>query len=162
MLHKPAQRSHLRCALALGLACTSCCLVAQPARSADDSKAEIARLEDRWLKAIDNSDIATLGQILADDFLRPAPTAGQFITRTQLLAYYRSHKPSAPAGNRHIEDLSVTVYSNIAIARGRVVNRDAPGRIASTSLFTDVFVNRKGQWQAVSAQENAAETPSSQ
>lgn len=123
-------------------------------QSRNNSKAEISRLEDRWLQAIDAVDIAALNQILADDFLRPAPASGQFITKAQMLNYYRSRKHSATSASKRIENLSVTVYGNAAIARGMVVSRDASGHVLSKNLFTDVFLNRDARWQAVSAQEN--------
>jgi hypothetical protein len=118
-------------------------------------KAEIASLEDRWLKAIEDADVTTLNQILGDDFVRPAPSTGQFITKSQLLAYYRSRKQMPSTGSKRIENLSVTLYGNTAITRGTVVSRDSSGRIVSKNLFTDVFVHREDRWQAVSAQENA-------
>ena len=119
----------------------------------EGAKAQIAQLEDRWLKAIEDVNVGVLGQILADDFLRPAPAAGQFVTKTQLLDYYKSG-PSRPSGSQRIENLAVTVYGAAAIARGQVVTSDASGRVRSRNLFTDVFVRRGGSWQAVSAQEN--------
>lgn len=129
---------------------------AQPSRTDKPNKdrAEIAKLEDRWLKAIVEDDVAALNQILADDFARPAPAAGKFITKSQYLAYYRSRKPTPAAGSKHIENLSIKIYGQTAIARGMVVNAAPDGRIVSRNLFTDVFVNRDGRWQAVSAQEN--------
>ncbi|HEY2468720.1 MAG TPA: nuclear transport factor 2 family protein [Terracidiphilus sp.] len=116
---------------------------------------EITRLEDRWLNAIQTADVAALDQIIADDFVRPAPAAGEFITKAQFLAYYRAQKPAPSTASTRIENLSVKDYGNTAIARGIVVNRDANGHILSRNLFTDVFVIRDGRWHAVSAQENA-------
>jgi len=115
--------------------------------------AEIARLEDRWLKAIETADIATLKSILAEDFVRPIPLSAQFISRSQLLDYYKSHKQAATPP-KHIENLSVTFYGTTAIARGNVVASDPVGHVVSRNLFTDVFAFRDGRWQAVSAQEN--------
>lgn len=128
------------------------------AKTKQTDQAEIARLEDRWLKAIAASDFATLDSILADDFVRPAPTAGQFITKSQLLDYLKSHKPTATT-SRHIENLTVAFYGTTAIARGNVVTVGATGEVVSKSLFTDVFVIRGNHWQAVSAQENDTNSP---
>jgi ketosteroid isomerase-like protein len=118
-----------------------------------EDKAEISRLEDRWLKAIETADVATLDSILADDFVRPVPAARRFITKTQLLEYYKSHKQESSAP-KHIENLSVTFYGTTAIARGNVVTADPNSHVVSRNLFTDVFVFRGGRWQALSAQEN--------
>ena len=133
-------------------------LLAQRQPGTNDAKAEIAHLEDSWLRAIQAADISTLNRILADDFVRPAPTAGQFITKSEFLAYYKSHKPTASAV-RHIENLNVTIYGHTAIARGNVVTADHTGHAVSRNLFTDVFVFRSSRWQAVSAQENELTGP---
>lgn len=127
---------------------------AQSDPAANDVKAEIARLEDRWLKAIEDADVPALDSILADDFVRPAPAAGQFITKSPMLGCYRSRKPSPASGNKRIENLTVQVFAGTAIARGMVVASDPNGRAVSKNLFTDIFINRGGRWQAVSAQEN--------
>lgn len=115
-------------------------------------KVEIARIEERWLHAIETTDLATLDSILAEDFIRPSPSAGQFINKSQLLDYFKSHKSTSAA--RHIENLTVTIYGVTAIARGTVTTADSSGHATSRNLFTDVFVLRHGQWLAVSAQEN--------
>lgn len=135
------------------LIATCVSLSSQPPDRAARARTEIARLENRWLKAIETSDISALDSVLADDFIRPAPAAGQFITKSQLLAYYKARKPSA-SGVKRIENLQVNVYGTTAIARGIAVSTDAAGREASRNLFTDVFVLRDDRWQAVSAQEN--------
>ena len=129
--------------------------VAQSPRhdEAERAKAEIVQLEDRWLKAIEDVNVPVLSQILADDFVRPAPAAGQFVTRTQLLDYYKSRRRRL-SGKERIENMGVTLYGEAAIARGQVVTSDSSGRVRSRNLFTDVFVRRGGRWQAVSAQEN--------
>jgi ketosteroid isomerase-like protein len=117
---------------------------------------KIRSLEERWLHAIEISDLAALDSILADDFVRPAPSAGRFISKAQLLDYFKSHK--TPPRSRHIENLNVTVYGNTAIARGSVVIADPKSHVTSMNLFTDVFVLRNGRWLAVSAQENEVTT----
>ncbi len=76
---------------------------AQNARSNGSIKTEISHLENRWLKAIETADVPALNAILADDFVRPAPTTGRFVTKSELVAYYNSHKPTASAAS-HIEN----------------------------------------------------------
>jgi hypothetical protein len=119
----------------------------------ESAKADIATIEDRWLHAIDISDLASIDSIHAEDFVRPAPSAGVFITKSQLLNYFKSHRTSAPP-TRHIENLNVTLYGNTAIARGNVVIANPSSHVVSRNLFTDVFVFRNGRWLAVSVQEN--------
>jgi hypothetical protein len=121
------------------------------------AKAEIASIEEHWLHAIESADLAALDSILAEDFVRPAPSAGAFITKSELLDYFKSHRTSTPE-TRHIENLNVTLYGDTAIARGNVVIANPGSHVISRNLFTDVFVLRNGRWQAVSAQENDTTT----
>jgi hypothetical protein len=93
--------------------------------------------------------------ILADDFMRPASDSGRFITRADLLAFYRSHLSSDSSNKRRIEDLTVTIYGSTALARGAVITTNSEGNVISKLLFTDVFVHHTGKWQAVSAQESS-------
>ena len=146
---------NVRCVPIVCLLFASSILICQSPKSETPKSdtAEIARLEDRWLKAIETADIATLKSILADDFIRPIPLSAQFVTKSQLVDYYKSRKPAATPP-KHIENFSVTFYGTTAIARGNVVANDPTGQVVARNLFTDVFVFRDGRWQAVSAQEN--------
>ena len=117
-------------------------------------KAAVAQVEQEWVKALNHADLKAIGGILASDFIRPAPQAGQFITKAELLSYYRAHLSPRDPHQRRIEDMKVSVYGTAAIARGTVITADAQGRLVRKLLFTDVFVKRDGRWQAVSAQEN--------
>lgn len=125
---------------------------------AEQAKAAVTQLENQWLAALNTANPNAIGDILADDFVRPAPESGCFVNKTDLLSYYRSHlKPIGP-DQRRIDDMTVTVYGNTALARGFVIRTAADGHVISKLLFTDVFVERNGKWQAVSAQENPVAT----
>jgi ketosteroid isomerase-like protein len=119
------------------------------------AKAAVARVEQRWVAALNRGDVTAIGAILAPDFVRPAPQAGAFIGRAALLAYYR--KALSPHGplHRRIEGMTIRVYGETAVARGFVVVTDSGKHTTSRLIFTDVFVERGGRWQAVSVQENA-------
>lgn len=146
----------------LALSCVTVGAQSKSKKSIDTTnsdQATIARVESEWLTALNTADVDAVAKILADDFLRPAPDSGQFVNKTDLLGYYRSHlKPQSP-NQRRIEDMTVSVYGDAAIARGKVVSTGADGKVVSTLLFTDVFAKRNGKWQAVSAQENQATAP---
>ena len=120
--------------------------MAQQSWQASSQKA-IADVEIRWLQHIDDS--ATLDSILADDFVHVLPSG--FITKKQHIDYVKAH-PRSPQESRSFEDLKVRVYGDTGIANGTVVITNASG--SHRSVFTDVFVKRNGQWQAVNAQEN--------
>lgn len=118
------------------------------------AQAAIAQLEQRWVTALNNADIPAIDGILGDDFVRPAPSTGTFITKAQLLAYYRSHLSAHSGVTRRIEDMTISVDGATGIARGVVVTASADHKHDARQLFTDLFVLRGGEWRAVSAQEN--------
>ncbi len=127
------------------------------ARKKGDSEREkgiVARLENDWLNALNTADVNEIDRVLADDFIRPAPDSGHFITKAELLSYYRSHLSSRLANERRFEDLTMILYESTAIARGTLISVTSEDHVVAKLLFTDVFVRRNGNWLAVSAQEN--------
>ena len=132
--------------LLLLLVCLSC-HVARVPKSDESSKQELLALERHWLQS--QSDPAALEDILAPDFLHVV--SGSIITKDQQLRFLREHPANDQHGNKHFEDLHVRVYGNAGIVNGAVIAKTAHGE--RKTLFTDVFVYRRGKWQAISAQE---------
>jgi hypothetical protein len=118
----------------------------------DQTRADQRALESverRWLAG--EHDRQTLEQILADDFIHPV-AAGIFLTKQQHIEWAVQHPgPDRPS---RFEQLRVRVYGEVGIVTGVVVSSDSD-RGEHRTVFTDVFVRRDGQWQAVNAQENA-------
>jgi Domain of unknown function (DUF4440) len=137
----------------LGHVCGICLLTFTSQPSAGDevrnSNALIA-LENQWLK--NEHDAGELERILASDFMHPVVT-GDVLTKTQHIEYSSKHLP--PGRARHFENLQVRIYDDVGIVNGLVVTTNKDGNTVDKSVFTDVFVYRDGQWQAVNAQENA-------
>jgi ketosteroid isomerase-like protein len=125
------------------------------ASEVDLDKTAVADLEEEWLKALDQADVNAIAEVLADDFVRPAPDPGQFVNKADLLQFYRSHLSPQTSGQKRIEDMTVTLYGSTALARGVLITTNSEGQVIRKLLFTDVFVKRAAKWQAVSAQENA-------
>jgi len=122
---------------------------------AEQEKTAIARLENKWLVALNNADVNAIAEVLDEDFARPAPDSGQFVHKAELLQFYRSHlSPLASGQQKRIQEMSVSVYGSTALARGVLITTDPDGRIIRKLLFTDVFVKRAQKWRAISAQEN--------
>jgi len=114
----------------------------------DADRKAIVAIEHEWLNTY---DAATLDRILARDFLHPV-ASGQFLTKQQHIDWTVAHPPP-PTRKARFERLDVRLFGDVAIANGVVVTEGvapAPTR----SIFTDVFVERDGRWQAVNAQEN--------
>jgi hypothetical protein len=113
------------------------------------ARAELLRLESRWLAAHDS---ATLVQILAPDFVHPV-ASGDFLTRAQHIAWVVAHPPDTTI-DRRLADMRVRFYGATAIVTGTVI-RSRGGAEIGRNVFTDVFVKRDDRWRAVSAEETA-------
>lgn len=119
---------------------------ARYARNVEDDKQALLKLEDRWLAS--ENDAEALKSILADDFIHALPIG--FITKAEQIDYVARMK-NADTGKKHFEDMHVRVYGGVGIVNGIVVNET--GKDVQKTVFTDVFVRRNGEWQAVNAQE---------
>jgi len=112
----------------------------------------LATIEQTWLGG--QYDRSTLERILGDDFVHPV-SAGVFLTKAQHIDWAVGHQP--PSGRRErFDQLQTRTYGDVGIVTGIVVSTGAEGREDRT-IFTDVFVRRRGQWHAVNAQENAVQ-----
>src|SRR5580704_18716898 len=81
-------------------------------------KAALAHIEEEWLNALNKADVNAIAEVLADDFLRPIPDSGQFVNKTDLLRFYRSHLSPQGSDQRRIDNMTVTLYGTTALARG--------------------------------------------
>jgi len=108
----------------------------------------IRELEEQWLQNVSNP--AVLESILAEDFVHVL-SAG-FISKQEQLDFVRSH-PRPADETRRFEELKIRVYGDTAIATGIVDAMQGDEGQPKRNMFTDVFVKRKGKWQAVNAQE---------
>jgi hypothetical protein len=93
-------------------------------------------------------DRAALDRILADDFV-DSNWKGELRTKSQLLE--GSGTPSSHS--QHLRDIKIQLHGSMAIARDLNEISDKDGRIVMRIRFTDVFLHRHGNWQAVAAQE---------
>jgi hypothetical protein len=117
------------------------------AEVANNPEQDLLQLEKTWLEAED--DPTVLESILADDFVHVLPVG--FVTKREQIDYLRSH-PIAKRETRHFEGLRVRIFGTAGVVNGILVATDADGKTRRT-LFTDVFAYRRGEWQAVNAQE---------
>lgn len=130
------------------------CLLALSGQSQNDSKSveqTLIRIEHDWSQADVKKDAAALNRILADDWIG-IDFEGTVLTRPEALKDIGSD--SASLESTVLGDMKVRVYGNTAIVTGtdteksQYHGKDSSGKY----LWTDVFVLRKGRWQAVSSQ----------
>jgi hypothetical protein len=140
--------------LVLGLAPVSSGAPAPAGRDPGRDREVILQLERDWLDK--QADRSTLERILADDFVHPV-SAGLSLDKKQHIAWSVQHP--RPADRRvRFEKLEVRLYGDSAIATGIVENTDTRGGDRQRTAFSDVFVYRRGTWQAVNAQETPIST----
>ena len=121
----------------------------QSARSVESNRTALLSLEDEWLHA---RDAATLGRILSEDFVHPAPQ-GLFLSKAEHIDWFVKHLPPANRKTR-FDRMLVRIYGDTGVVNGMVIASDESGKEVGRTVFTDIFVYRDGRWQAVNAQEN--------
>jgi len=137
-------------AFLIALLCFSALMLCRHLRADSNQQQRLREIEERWLANEDNPD--ALQEILADDFIHVMPVG--FVTKIQQISYLRAHPGSYHTTARRFEDLRIRVFGSIGIVNGITVQTGADGKARKT-LFTDVFADRNGRWQAVNAQELA-------
>jgi ketosteroid isomerase-like protein len=108
--------------------------------------ADLLKLNDDYIRSVQQSDVKRFDEILADDFLCSQPD-GSLIDRTRFL-----EQTAVPAtiSNLEAHDVKVRIMDNMAIVHASTTYRTADGR-AATGRYTDVWARRNGKWRAVSA-----------
>jgi len=129
-------------------------------------EAEITKLENEWAAAAQHGDVDTLRRILADD-LTMTLVDGNIGDKSGEIKNAESGAVTAEAWE--LADTKVTVLSaDSAFITGRGVIKKgkfkdpATGKVSDISgqyRFTDVYVRRNGQWQAVASQTTQIENP---
>jgi ketosteroid isomerase-like protein len=128
--------------------------ITAPATSSakDTAKAEkeLLQLERDWTQASLKGDATALGKILGDDWVGQGP-AGT-MTKAQVLAELKSGDNKTDSIT--LGDMKVRVYGDTAVVTGSDDEKSSyKGKDTSGHYtWTDVFVKRKGYWEAVASQ----------
>jgi hypothetical protein len=118
--------------------------------SADPKAIAVLDQEQRWLKACANGDAAALGKILAENFVHVS-YRGALTYREQELASVGKAKAYTQTTSEQTVDFAA---ANVAVVHG-LNTISEKGKVILRLRYTDVYVNQKGQWMALSAQETA-------
>lgn len=121
---------------------------AGPRRREDpmDERATLARLNDDYVRAVLESNVARFEQLLAADFRNTNPD-GTILDRAGFLAQI-----ARPSGLTRLaaEDVEIRVMGDTAIVHARTVYETSDGRPGS-GRYTDIWQKRDGEWRAVAA-----------
>jgi ketosteroid isomerase-like protein len=110
----------------------------------------VMKLEHDWTDALLKSDVATVGKILADDWVGVGPFGT--VTQAQYLADIKSGDNKMES--QTVGEMKVRVFGDVAIVTGSDDEKSSyKGKDTSGHyVWTDAFVKRKGHWQAVASQ----------
>ena len=135
-------------------------LTISPRLTAQSGNAEQAllQLERDWEQANAKNDLAALERILAPEFVA-TDSDGRLTTRAEGFARRKSGAVKFTAFTQ--DDYKVQVIGDTAIVTGRMTIKGVrDGKdINSQERFTDTFVRRAGQWQAVATHSSYVVKP---
>jgi len=126
-------------------------MLSQAKNDKNSAEQTLIQMEHDWSQADTQKDAAALNRILAEDWIG-IDFEGTVLTKPQALKGISSD--AASLESTVLRDMKVRVYGNTAIVtgtdteKGEYHGKDSSGKY----LWTDVFVLRKGRWQAVSSQ----------
>ena len=106
----------------------------------------LRRLNEDFVRSVQESDVRRFEEILADDFLNSNPD-GSLVDRAGFLAQIA--RP-AMISNLEARDVRVRIMGDVAIIHARTEYRKPDGQ-AGAGRYTDVWARRNGHWLCVSA-----------
>ena len=129
-------------------------------KSSENSRTEqeIRKRLEQWVDALKRNDVATLDQILAEDF-QYILDDGRTRSKAEELAPNRAG--DIKFETIFTEDLKVFVYGDTAIATGVGIFKGAfKGRLfEARERFCDVYQKRKGQWRVIASRPMSLPLP---
>lgn len=111
---------------------------------------EIMLLEERWGQALSRRDTAFFHQVLAEEFV----TTGGESVRSKQEVIRELGAGTGPLAAPRLQSTRVKVYGDIAVVTGLVTFNGLGGAASPLTRFTEVWVKRAGNWQAVHGHYN--------
>lgn len=112
-------------------------------------EAALVQIEQTWVRALQQHDVAALNCILADEFEEAGPT-GTLWDRSHMLARAADQK----AVHYELAEMHGDVYEDAGYVRGMGAAINDGGQHVTKTRFTDIFVYRDGRWQCVGGHES--------
>jgi ketosteroid isomerase-like protein len=116
-----------------------------------DSKDEVAKLNRQWMESYVRRDIGFLERYLADDYTSTFPD-GAVLDKMGEIESLRSG--AIALTQMTPSEMTVRVYGDAAVLTGQSsIKAKVNGEeVSGEYRFTDVWVRRSNQWQAVASQ----------
>lgn len=120
------------------------------------AKKTLMQMERDWSKAYTNKDVKTLDRILAEDW-EGVDFTGKHRTKAQAVEELRSGKASAQSFE--LGPIKVRIFGDIAVVNGSQVEKSSyeDKDTSGEYIWTTVYANRNGYWQAVATQATKVE-----
>jgi ketosteroid isomerase-like protein len=106
----------------------------------------LRRLNQNFVRSVEESDVGYFEEALAEDFLNSNPD-GSLLDRAGFLAQI-AQPPMI--SNLEAHDVRVRIMGDIAIIHARTTY-DRPDGRSGVGRYTDVWARRRGRWLCVSA-----------
>jgi Domain of unknown function (DUF4440) len=121
-----------------------------PAPTAQDDRKQLEDIQSQLAQAWITRDRSTLERLLAPEWM-VTHTDGRLSTKEEVLRDFDTGANCLLDG--HIDDIKVRLFEGFAIVNGRTHARgEYHGHAYDVTLrFTDVFVRRNQDWQAVAS-----------
>jgi ketosteroid isomerase-like protein len=118
-------------------------------QSASDDEHVLKDLEQQIARAWVQHDRATIERILAPEWA-VTQADGTMLTRSAVLDQFFE---SVSFDSNVIDDVTVALFGQTAIVRGRTTASARMGGVAASARvrFTDVFIKRDGEWRVVAS-----------
>jgi Domain of unknown function (DUF4440) len=116
----------------------------------DDDRRQLEDIQQQLVKAWITHERSILERLLAPEW-RVTRSDGRISTREEVLREFDTGANRLQGGK--IDDILVRTFGDVAVVTGRTQARgEYAGQSYDVTLrFTDVFVRRNGQWQAVAS-----------
>jgi ketosteroid isomerase-like protein len=129
----------------------------RPVRASTDAEF-IGFLEEAWVNAILEKNVAVLDRVMTDDFVGVSPNGAPY-TKQEAIADIRSGFYAVE--RMDLENLKVRVLGDLAIVTYYQEEKSTFGEqnCSGRYIFTDVWVNRNDDWKVVSSHGTPVELP---
>lgn len=139
------------CLACAGISAAAAQTLPAPATArAEADRRQLEEMNHLWFESYRKKDGATLGRILADDFVA-VYGGGSARTKAQLVDGVAD--PKRPPLDIRSEDVLVSLFGDTAMVSGRSITKSVRNGqpVETSNHYADIYVKRRGKWQAVAA-----------
>lgn len=114
---------------------------------------ELTKLDQQWVKAASEHDIAYLDHLFTDDFFEASAGSGGEISNKQQL-FKKVNAPERKVDSITVDDIHVHLYGDFALLTDRTIFKGTIGGhdVSGNYRVLRVFVKQQGRWRAAGAE----------